>query len=55
MPEMPVLFKSPLLKWFSDEHSESENFSAVFPEIETRVLFFTTYYRISSPIIAYYE
>ena len=27
-------------KQFSDEHSESENFSAVFPEIETRILFF---------------
>ena len=29
-------------KWFSDEHSESENFSAVFPEIETRILFFVS-------------
>ena len=29
-------------KWFSDEHSESENISAVFPEIETRILFFVS-------------
>ena len=40
--------------WFSDEHSESENFSAVFPEIETRILFLCLFY-FSSPYSGHFR